>query len=289
MSMTKPGKAILAAAVTLTLVLLVAHTLQWKRLSVDNVTLALLGILFVLPFVESIKKIRFGEFEAEIAAKEVAAVVAKASSDLPVSQAAGELETPKSSSVLELVRQDPQLGLAKLRIDIEQALRALHKVGAAGKPSQRVPALSSMVNGLERSGELSHDLAASLKEVLSIANRAVHGESVSAESAEGLSMLGVRLIEELWNIYKEKAAEPLQSISVEDAYLNKLSESKYRVITAIPYTRKPVMNVRVLDQDGLNEFLDGYEEFAEFLVSVEPLDAQVPQSLELPPSTRTAK
>ena len=168
-------------------------------------------------------------------------------------------------------------------------LASLDRQQLSDKVYDSIPALSSMVNGLERSGELSHDLAASLKEVLSIANRAVHGESVSAESAEGLSMLGVRLIEELWNIYKEKAAEPLQSISVEDAYLNKLSESRYRVITAIPYTKKPVMNVRVLDQDGLNEFLDGYEEFAEFLVSVEPLDAQVPQSLELPPSTRTAK
>lgn len=54
MSMTKPGKAILATAVTLTLVLLVAHTLKWTKLTVDNVTLALLGILFVLPFIESI-------------------------------------------------------------------------------------------------------------------------------------------------------------------------------------------------------------------------------------------
>lgn len=286
--MTKTGKAILATAVTLTLVLLVAHTLKWTKLTVDNVTLALLGILFILPFIESIKKIRFGDFEAEIAAKEVAAVVAKASSDLPLSRTVGELETPKSSSVLELVRQDPQLGLAKLRIDIEQALRTLHKVGTASKSSQRPPALSSMVNGLERSGELSHDLAASLKEVLSIANRAVHGESVSAESAERLSTLGVRLIEELWNIYKNKVAEPLQSISIDDVYLNKLSESQYRVITAIPYTKKPIMNVRVLDQSGLNEFLDDYEEFAEFLVSVEPLDAQVPRTLELPSSTRTA-
>jgi hypothetical protein len=65
--MTKPGKVILSTDVVLTLGLLVAHTLQWTRIKVDNVTLALVGILFVIPFFESLKKIRFGEFEAEIA------------------------------------------------------------------------------------------------------------------------------------------------------------------------------------------------------------------------------
>ncbi len=103
--MTKPGKVILSTSVMLTVGLLVAHTLQWTRLTVDNVTLALVGILFAIPFFESIKKIRFGEFEAEIAPKEVAAVVAKASSDLPASQSEGAPKNSKSSQILELVRQ----------------------------------------------------------------------------------------------------------------------------------------------------------------------------------------
>jgi hypothetical protein len=39
------------------------------------------------------------------------------------------------------------------------------------------------------------------------------------------------------------------------------------------------MNLRFLDQEGLDEFLEGYEEFAEFLVSIEPIDLHIPESL----------
>jgi hypothetical protein len=228
--------------------------------------------------------IRFGEFEAEIAPKEVAAVVAKASSDLPASQSQDLPKNVKSSQILDLVRQDPQMGLAKLRIDIEQVLRALHRIGSPGETSKRMPPLSRIISDLERSGNLSRDVAASLKAVLSIANRAVHGELVTAESAEMLSSLGVRLIEELWDIYKEKISEPSKSVPIDNAYLETLRSSQYRVITAIPYTKKPVMNLRVLDQEGLDEFLEGYDEFAEFLVSIEPIDVDIPESLLLPPA-----
>jgi hypothetical protein len=279
--MTRPGKLILATAVVLTIVLLVAHTFRWTRLKVDNVTLALVGILFVVPFLESVKKIRFGQFEAEIAPKEIAAVVTKASSDLPASQPEGATENLKPSPILDLVRQDPQMGLAKLRIDIEHALRALHKIGTSGGASKRIPSLSRIVNDLERSGNLSRDVAASLKDVLSIANRAVHGEFVTPESAEMLSSLGVRLLEELWDIYKSKVAEPLQSIPIDGSYLDSLCSSQYRVITAIPYSKKPVMSARILDQTGLDEFLEGYDEFAEFLISIEPIDTVIPESLRL--------
>lgn len=39
------------------------------------------------------------------------------------------------------------------------------------------------------------------------------------------------------------------------------------------------MNVRILDQQGLDEFLEGYSEFAEFLVCVEPIDTNIPEPL----------
>jgi hypothetical protein len=174
------------------------------------------------------------------------------------------------------------MGLAKLRIDIEQVLRALHRIESPDETSKRMSPLSRIINDLERSGELSRDVAASLKEVLSIANRAVHGEFVTSESAQMLSSLGVRLIEELWGIYKDKVSQPSKSIPTNRAYLDKLQSSQYRVITAIPYSEKPVMNLRVLDQDALDEFLEGYDEFAEFLVSIEPINIDIPESLRAP-------
>jgi hypothetical protein len=58
----------------------------------------------------------------------------------------------------------------------------------------------------------------------------------------------LRLIEELRDIYKEKVSEPSKIVPIDTDYLNTLRSSHYRVITATPYTKKPVMNLRILDQ-----------------------------------------
>ena len=88
--------------------LLVAHIARWARLQVDATTLALLGLLLVIPLLEFVRKIRLGEFEAEIAPREVAAARAKAGTESLAAQNK-EVAGPESS-VLRLVSQDPQLG-----------------------------------------------------------------------------------------------------------------------------------------------------------------------------------
>jgi len=123
---------------------------------------------------------------------------------------------------------------------MEQALGALYRIGRTGEGTKRIPPLSRIINDLERSGDLSPDVAVSFKDVLSIANRAVHGEAVTAESAERLSLVGVRLLEELWEIYKNKIGEPFRTVPLDGASLESRRSSKYRVITAVPYTKKPV-------------------------------------------------
>jgi hypothetical protein len=49
------------------------------------------------------------------------------------------------------------------------------------------------------------------------------------------------------------------------------------------------MNLRVLDQDGLDELLEGYGEFGEFIVSIEPIDIDIPESFRLPPALKPEK
>jgi hypothetical protein len=53
------------------LLLLVAHTLRLATLTVDSTSILLLVVMLVSPFVAAIKKIKFGEFEAEIDPAEV--------------------------------------------------------------------------------------------------------------------------------------------------------------------------------------------------------------------------
>jgi hypothetical protein len=54
-----------------------------------------------------------------------------------------------------------------------------------------------------------------------------------------------------------------------DVYIS----SKYRVTTIIPFKENPVMNVYLLTNEELNDFLEGYDQYAEFLVSIEQAEA----------------
>jgi hypothetical protein len=54
-----------------------------------------------------------------------------------------------------------------------------------------------------------------------------------------------------------------------DIYLS----SRYKVTTIIPLKEKPVMNVYLLTKEELNDFLKGYDQYVEFLVSVEQAEA----------------
>ena len=49
--------------------------------------------------------------------------------------------------------------------------------------------------------------------------------------------------------------------------------SKYRVTTIIPSEKNSVMNIYLFTQKELNDFLEGYGKYAEFIVSVEQAEA----------------
>jgi hypothetical protein len=54
-----------------------------------------------------------------------------------------------------------------------------------------------------------------------------------------------------------------------DIYLS----SRYRVTTIIPFKENPIMNIYLLTKEELNDFLEGYDQYAEFLISVEQAEA----------------
>jgi len=54
-----------------------------------------------------------------------------------------------------------------------------------------------------------------------------------------------------------------------DIYLS----SRYRVTTIIPLKENPVMNIYLFTKEELNDFLEGYDRYTEFLISVEQAEA----------------
>ena len=54
-----------------------------------------------------------------------------------------------------------------------------------------------------------------------------------------------------------------------DIYLS----SRYRVTTIIPFKENPIMNIYLFTKEELNDFLEGYDQYSEFLISVEQAEA----------------
>jgi hypothetical protein len=54
-----------------------------------------------------------------------------------------------------------------------------------------------------------------------------------------------------------------------DIYLS----ARYRLTTIIPFRENPVMNVYLFTKEELDHFLEGYDQYTEFLVSVEQAEA----------------
>lgn len=65
----------------------------------------------------------------------------------------------------------------------------------------------------------------------------------------------------------------IESKTIENGEVDIYISSRYRVRTIIPFKGNPVMNVYLFTKEELNTFLEGYDQYAEFIVSVEQAEA----------------
>ena len=65
----------------------------------------------------------------------------------------------------------------------------------------------------------------------------------------------------------------IESKSIENGEVDIYLSSKYRLTTIIPLKENPVMNVYLFTKEELDTFLAGYNQYTEFLVSVELAEA----------------
>ena len=253
----------------ITVFFLVSHVLKWSAIQVDSVTLALIGLLLVIPLVELIRKIKLGDFEAEIGMAEVSKAQAKAAVELPP-PTEEELDISEKQ-VRELLRNDPRLAMAKIRIELEEALKRLYSATIGSEPDLRRTSLGRLVDALVQRQVLRGTVASSVRDVITLANRAVHGEHIEPNAAEELAILGVRLIYEIQRAYLEHLLQPVEKSVITPQEVDRYRSAKYRVTTIVPLVENPTRNIYVFDQEALESFLEGYEEYAEFIVSVEQI------------------
>jgi hypothetical protein len=256
--------------------MLVAHSFGMQRIIVDNTSLVLLVLVLLSPFVAAIKKIKIGEFEAEIEPEEVKRVAQQAEHSLPEPSPDATLSPEvgaTAAAIKALSETDPVIALAKLRIELESRLRRLHHRVDPDTHSQKRPvALTHIIRNLVATEEFGSDLGAALRDVIAICNRAIHGEDIRDVDARQIVDTGIDLLEALERNVREYATtHPVETSVIARAELDDFQNGRYRLTTIVPLVDKPQRRVYVLTQDELDSFFDLYPEFAEFVVALEKI------------------
>lgn len=264
--------------------LLVVHSLSVQGIVVDNTSLILLMIILASPFIAAIKKIKIGDFEAEIQPDEVKQVAKQVQAALPApvpdhGPPRGASDT--GAAILELVDTDPVVALAKLRIEFETRLRRLHERVARPSNGSRAKAsnLGRIVRELVGKEVFDSDLGASLLDVIGICNRAIHGEDIRDVDARQIADLGVELLEVLERTVRTFAVlHPVRASSITSAERDAFESAKFRLTTIVPLTEAPERREYELTQEELEDFFEGYSEFAEFVIKIERIDGNEPSA-----------
>ena len=256
--------------------MLVAHSFGMQEIVVDNTSLVLLVLVLLSPFVAAIKKIKIGEFEAEIEPEEVKRVAEQAEKSLPELSLEATLAPEvgaTAAAIKALAESDPVIALAKLRIELESRLRRLHhRFESDPHPQRRPVALTHVIRNLVASEEFGSEFGAALRDVISICNRAIHGEDIREVDARQIVDTGIDLIEALERNVREFAAtHPVATSIITSSERDDFQNGQYRLTTICPLVDKPERRIYELTQDELNSFFDLYPEFAEFVVALEKI------------------
>ncbi|MDD1607853.1 MAG: hypothetical protein LUQ18_05045, partial [Methylococcaceae bacterium] len=105
--------------------LLGVHSFKIADMNVDSTSILLLAVMLSSPFIATIRKIKFGDFEAEINNEEIQKIQSEAEKTLIENQEDKD-ERPEiyatSNAIKALASSDPVIALAKIRIELEKIL-----------------------------------------------------------------------------------------------------------------------------------------------------------------------
>ena len=254
--------------------LLVCHSFQIATITVDTTTLVLLALILLSPFVAAIKRIKIGEFEAEIDPEEVKRVTAEVARQVPELETHDTVEEhPAIGAIRELAKTDLVIALAKLRIELESTLRRLRSRSRVGQAIAPHTPLLHIIRDLAADDILPRDMTPSIRDVLALCNRAIHGETIRAEDAESVIDAGTELLQAFERLLSEYGvAHPIEKTTITRTEVDAYQAAQYRVVSVIPLVDSPQRMTYVLTHEELESFFDGYFEFAEFIVSVERIE-----------------
>lgn len=257
-------------------ILVVVHGLSPDSFRVDYVTVLLLVIILFAPFAPLVRRIKLGEFEAEIDKAEVDALVqqAKPAQEETVELTSKKISRKEEEHLIELAESEPASALADLGTNIEWKLHALLELShlpERKKEAGRGLTLRQLSQYLNKNGLIDNRLKGALASFASIRNRTAHGSRIAASDAARVVESGLLILRELDVLaYQLLTPRDVRKISPEEERESR--SALYKIATIVPYVRQPEKRFYVMNLDQLDAFLEGYGEYAEYVVSIERLE-----------------
>jgi hypothetical protein len=176
--------------------------LLWPSLSIDAITLILIIIAilpWVAPLIKSFElpggwKVEFQDLQDASSRAETAGLLAQRSSE------------EEQFSFQTIAKQDPNLALAGLRIEIEKRLMLL-ATSKSVTQKNRPMGIGQLLRVLTNEKVLTHEERAILADMINLLNGAVHGANVDERSADWAIDIGPRLLTSLDERIKEVKEE----------------------------------------------------------------------------------
>ncbi|MUK28406.1 hypothetical protein [Aliivibrio fischeri] len=261
----------------LSLIMLISHSLKLFEIQVDATSILLLVIILLSPHIASLTKIKYGDFEAEISRAEVEAIRDESPqvSTKPENSSGYKRSDEFYESInpiIPLAETDHVLALAKLRIEIEKVVKRYHRL-TIKQPGFK--SIGALLNELVADDRIEQQTAKSIRDIVAVCNRAIHGETITRSNADIVINSGVVILDDLFWDLEFKVAhgevvskEYIEPFDFEHLYYNK----KYQLTTVGPSVDKPEKIVRILTQEQLDDLLEGYNEYAEFIVELKPVE-----------------
>jgi hypothetical protein len=261
----------------LAILMLVLHSFSLFEVTIDSTSIMLLIIVLISPHVASFTKIKYGDFEAEISSKEVETIRNETPSsnrepkEYSEHHRSNELDA-SIDSIKSLANTDYILALAKLRMELEKVIRRYHRLAIKQNSSKPIRVL---LNELAADQKIELPLLKSINDIVAVCNRAIHGEVITQSNANIVIESGTIILDDLfWDLEFNVAhgevisKELIEPFDFESLYYNK----KYQLTTIIPSVTNPEKSVRILTQEQLDDLLEGYNEYAEFIVELRAVD-----------------
>lgn len=250
--------------------LLVIHSFSLMKVTIDNYTILLLVIVVVAPYLNNIKKLRYNGFEAEINNTDIDKVKneIKDTDNMRSEGITMNREFSKNKDYIMPKSHDTILALANIRMEMEKYIIKLYKF-ETNKDNQ---SFMSMIDELSKMEVLPFHIVGPLKEIVILCNRALHGEKINTKIGNELIEIGMKILCFLKNSLSRRYDGSVNTIDVDYEVIEQHMRISYKVISMVPCHNKPRKNIRILTHKELNEFLDDYNEYSEFVVSIQILD-----------------